>query len=220
MRRNLIMAGAEGHQQPKMYLDFLNVVFTCCVINLITTSLKGVEAHSQAFIQTDTELRYMVDGISVHIHEGLSSQGLGLDWTEENMGFASPIRFEPPMIDFGEHPVGMPHLERVLVQNPSSENSVTLYSISGSTVHFQCSFFEDKVLSPGGNTTFDIVFLARQEGNVENTLHIHTSVGHFKYQVFGVGIPNPYKLRPFLGAKIPLNSSYATILSLHNPHNA
>lgn len=25
-----------------------------------------------------------------------------LDWAEENMGFASPIRFEPPLIDFKE----------------------------------------------------------------------------------------------------------------------
>lgn len=40
-----------------------------------------------------------------------------------------------------------------------------------------------QIVPPGGNTTFDVVFLARQEGNVENTLYIHTSQGSFKYQV-------------------------------------
>ena len=42
-------------------------------------------------------------------------------------------------------------------------------------------FFQ--IVPPDGNTTFDVVFLARQEGNVENTLYIHTSLGSFKYQV-------------------------------------
>ena len=83
-----------------------------------------------------------------------------------------------------------------------------------------------------GNTSFDVVFLARVVGNVENTLFINTSHhGVFTYQVsyrksvntnsvpfflwkgmliglgglvsplvqvFGVGIPNPYRLRPFI----------------------
>ena len=40
-----------------------------------------------------------------------------------------------------------------------------------------------QIVPPDGNTTFDVVFLARQEGNVENTLYIHTSLGSFKYQV-------------------------------------
>lgn len=39
------------------------------------------------------------------------------------------------------------------------------------------------MVPPGGNTTFDVVFLARQEGNVENTLYIHTSHGSFTFHV-------------------------------------
>ena len=39
------------------------------------------------------------------------------------------------------------------------------------------------MVPPGGNTTFDVVFLARQTGSVENTLYIHTSQGSFRYQV-------------------------------------
>ena len=42
------------------------------------------------------------------------------------------------------------------------------------------------MVPPGGNTSFDVVFLARQLGNVENTLYIHTSQGSFKYHVSNV----------------------------------
>jgi hypothetical protein len=75
-------------------------------------------------------------------------------------------------------------------------------SISGSTVHFHSSFFEDKVriklhntfssillwkslqkIPPLGNTSFNVVFLGREEGFVESSLFIHTTEGHFKYNV-------------------------------------
>lgn len=141
-------------------------------------------------------------------------------------------------------PVGMPHMEQVTVHNPDPHTNLHLLSISGSTLHFHCSFFQDKVsqlinenllprtdeanseilwlmeaerrfgcyghiimntfipwllchllqlyffyfqmVPPGGNTTFDVVFLARQQGAVENTLYIHTTLGSFKYQVSSI----------------------------------
>ena len=42
-------------------------------------------------------------------------------------------------------PVGMPYMEKVTVHNPDTQNSLHLLSISGSTLHFHCSFFQDKV---------------------------------------------------------------------------
>lgn len=42
----------------------------------------------------------------------------------------------------------------------------------------------------------------------------------FSFQVFGVGLPNPYRLRPFLGARVPLNFSFSTILNMHNPYDS
>ena len=45
-------------------------------------------------------------------------------------------------------PVGMPHMEQVTVHNPDPEISLHLLSISGSTLHFHCSFFQDKVCNP------------------------------------------------------------------------
>jgi len=42
-------------------------------------------------------------------------------------------------------PVGMPHTERVMVHNLDAHGSLHLLSISGSTSHFHCSFFLEKV---------------------------------------------------------------------------
>lgn len=38
-------------------------------------------------------------------------------------------------------------------------------------------------------------------------------------QVFGIGVPNPYRLRPFIGARVPVNSSFSPIINIHNPHS-
>lgn len=42
-------------------------------------------------------------------------------------------------------PLGVPHLEKVTLFNINSNKSVDMTSISGNTVHFHSSFFEDKV---------------------------------------------------------------------------
>lgn len=93
-----------------------------------------------------------------------------------------------------------------------------MLSISGNTIHFHCSFFADKVITPSGNTSFDVVFLGREEGPVENTLYIHTSAGSFRIRVRARGTPNPYRLKPLVGVRMPLNSSYSPMIELHNPH--
>ena len=47
-----------------------------------------------------------------------------------------------------------------------------------------------QVIPPGGNATFEVVFLGREPGLVENTLYIHTSAGSFRYTD---GISGVYK---------------------------
>uniref|UniRef100_A0A3B3VP55 Transmembrane protein 131 n=1 Tax=Poecilia latipinna TaxID=48699 RepID=A0A3B3VP55_9TELE len=139
--------------------------------------------------------------------------------TSPHRGNCRPIRFEPPMLDFHEQPVGMPKMEKVYLHNPSSEE-ISLISISATTAHFHASFFQNRIIPPGGNTSFDVVFLGRVVGNVENTLFINTSHhGVFTYQVFGVGVPNPYRLRPFIGARVPVNSSFSPLINIHNPYS-
>ena len=36
-------------------------------------------------------------------------------------------------------------------------------------------------------------------------------------QVQGVGVPNPFRLRSLLGARIPLNATYSPLISFYNP---
>ena len=110
--------------------------------------------------------------------------------------------------------------EKVIVHNPNPTRAMTLMSISGNTPHLHCSFFADKTIEPGQNTTFDVVFLPRDIGSMDNTLYIHTTLGikPLMYRVKGQGTPNPYRLRPFLGARVPLNFSFAPMISMHNPH--
>lgn len=40
----------------------------------------------------------------------------------------------------------------------------------------------------------------------------------FRFVVRATGTPNPYRLRPLVGVKMPLNSSYSPMIQLHNPH--
>ncbi|KAM3932942.1 transmembrane protein 131 isoform 3-T3 [Leptodactylus fuscus] len=189
---------------------------------LTLLTLHTARSHTEAFIQSDNVIEVL------RFDEG------GLLETETTIGLSSyqqksvslhrgncrPIRFEPPMLDFHEQPVGMPKMEKVFLHNPSSDETITLISISATTSHFHASFFQNRKILPGGNTSFDVVFLARVVGNVENTLFINTSNhGVFTYQVFGVGIPNPYRLRPFIGARVPVNSSFSPLINIHNPHS-
>ncbi|PAA59285.1 hypothetical protein BOX15_Mlig014963g2 [Macrostomum lignano] len=131
----------------------------------------------------------------------------------------SHLHFEPPFLDFKEHHIGEPRLEQVLVFNTHTSQPLQLLSISSTAPHFHCSFFKTETVPPGGNATFDVVFLATRAGTTENTLYIRTSAGQHRYQVFGVGLPSPYRVRAMLGARIPLNASFAPSLQLYNPNS-
>ncbi|XP_051782826.1 transmembrane protein 131 [Erpetoichthys calabaricus] len=181
----------------------------------------AAQGTKEAFIQSDTILEVLRFGdgglLQTEAEIGLSSYQKSTSLHQVN---CRPIRFEPPMLDFSEQPVGMPKMEKVYLHNPSSDEAIILVSISATTSHFHASFFQNRIIPPGGNTSFDVVFLARVVGNVENTLFINTSHhGVFTYQVFGVGIPNPYRLRPFIGARVPVNSSFSPLINIHNPHS-
>ncbi|XP_054721293.1 transmembrane protein 131-like [Uloborus diversus] len=186
---------------------------------------QTADGRTHAFVHVDGDLRYLMDGVSMDMEEFMREEDTSAisftDLNEENLNaYASPISFHPPMLNFHFHPVGMPHMERVIVQNLSPDTSIHMLSISGNTLHTHCSFFQEKVIPPGGNTSFDVVLLAREEGPVEDTLFIHTSLGSFKFQVSAVGIRNPYRLRPFVGVRMPLNSSFSPIIYMHNPHSS
>lgn len=188
---------------------------------LFIAVIHTTRANKQAFIQSDTilEVLHFGEGGLLQAESDIDFSLYHQQSTSPHRGNCRPIRFEPPMLDFHEQPVGMPKMEKVYLHNPSSEE-ISLISISATTAHFHASFFQNRIIPPGGNTSFDVVFLARVVGNVENTLFINTSHhGVFTYQVFGVGIPNPYRLRPFIGARVPVNSSFSPLIHIHNPYS-
>ncbi|XP_049328514.1 transmembrane protein 131-like isoform X4 [Astyanax mexicanus] len=100
-----------------------------------------------------------------------------------------PLRFQPSVLDFGTQPVGLPRAETIYIHNPSAELPVTLQSIYTTSTHFHMPSFHRRVIPPRGKTSFKLVFLPTEEGNVENSLFINTSThGVITYQVFGVGV--------------------------------
>jgi hypothetical protein len=46
----------------------------------------------------------------------------------------------------------------------------------------------------------------------------HELIGTGMLQVKGVSISSPYRLRPLVGVRVPLNSTYCPLIHMHNPH--
>nr|XP_046155580.1 transmembrane protein 131 isoform X2 [Oncorhynchus gorbuscha] len=161
---------------------------------LFITFIHTAQANKQAFIQSDTILEVL------HFGEG------GLLQTEFDCDLSLYNR---------KRPVGMPTMKKIYLNNPSSEE-IGLISISATTAHFHPSCFQNGIIPAGGNTSsFDLVFLARVVGNIENTLFINmANHGVFTYQVF-----NAYRLRPFIGARVPVNGSFSPLINIHSPHS-
>lgn len=99
------------------------------------------------------------------------------------------LLFQPPTLDFGPQPVGLPRAETIYIHNPSPELPVSLLSVFTSSRHFHMPSFHRRMIPPRGRTSFKIIFLPTVEGNEEISLFINTSThGLISYQVFGVGV--------------------------------
>lgn len=174
-------------------------------------------ADAGSYIEKE-DLVYLLSNIPVSLHEvcgnkaePMKKQVLMLD---ESYLY---VRFEPKYLDFHERYLGIPYQMKVTIVNVHQNRTLHLQSISGSTLDFCSSFFDDKIIPPSENTTFNVVLLGREEGEIETNLYIHTSEGIFKFKVRGMIIPNPYRVRPLL-TRLPLNASFSPSLSLHNPY--
>ncbi|CAB1327669.1 unnamed protein product [Coregonus sp. 'balchen'] len=77
---------------------------------------------------------------------------------------------------------------------------------------------------PVGMPKMEKVYLHNPSAEEINLISISATTAHFhasffQNRVFGVGIPNPYRLRPFIGARVPVNSSFSPLINIHNPHS-
>ncbi|XP_057366361.1 transmembrane protein 131-like [Daphnia carinata] len=128
------------------------------------------------------------------------------------------LLFDPPLLDFGDCAVSVVWRQKVNIKNNRiHEKPINILSISGSSLHFHCSFVEDKVLESSANTSFEVVFLSREEGYVEDTLYIHTTRGSFPYRIQARGLPNPFLAKPFVNVRIPVNTTFSPLIHLYNP---
>lgn len=118
--------------------------------------------------------------------DGLPLEDSSSPYTREN---GRPLHFQPPALEFGTQPLGLPRAETIYIHNPSQEVPVTLLSMFTSSRHFYIPSFHRRVIPPRGKASFKLIFLPSEEGNVENTLFINTSAhGLLSYQLFGVGV--------------------------------
>lgn len=193
--------------------SFSRYFFIFTFLEFLTLTRLTFHDGSHGFITKKS--RYFEDQLT-HIHEEIGS----LQYIQRVDSLANlNLRFEPDVLDFRERSLGSPHSEIVTLFNTDSNKTVELTSISGNTVHFHSSFFEDKQIAPNGNTSFKIIYLGRQEGPVESTLFLHTSSGFIKYNVKAFGTFNSYRVRPIVGVKVPVNSTFTPVIYMHNPHS-
>ncbi|XP_058800553.1 transmembrane protein 131 isoform X2 [Phymastichus coffea] len=196
-------------------------LFLFTLLASITQIQPSLHGHNNAFVQDD-DIQYLLENLPLSMHKGFTNSvhGPGDPLSEENIQDSIPhIEFEPNILDFKERQLGIPHQETVTLFNRDDNKTIHLSSISGNTQHFHSSFFQDKVIPPLGNTTFNVVFLGREEGEIDSYLFIHTSDGTIKYQVKGVSVSSPYRLRPVVGVKLPINASFTPLIYIHNPHS-
>ncbi|XP_042280375.1 transmembrane protein 131-like isoform X2 [Thunnus maccoyii] len=191
------MAGLQDFQQGSHChrKTWINILLG--ILQLLLPCVQHGGAQLQALSQMSTsvvEVWQPEDAdplVPLQVEKERRKDGLPLEessspYTREN---GRPLHFQPPALEFGTQPLGLPRAETINIHNPSQEVPVTLLSMFTSSRHFYIPSFHRRVIPPRGKTSFKLIFLPSEEGNVENTLFINTSAhGLLSYQVFGVGV--------------------------------
>ncbi|XP_071770565.1 transmembrane protein 131-like [Centroberyx gerrardi] len=191
------MAGLRDFQQGSHChrKTWINILLG--ILQLLLPCVQHGGAQLQALSQMSTSVVEVWQPeeadplVPVQVEKERRKDGLPLEessspYTREN---GRPLHFQPPALEFGTQPLGLPRAETIYIHNPSQELPVTLLSMFTSSRHFHMPSFHRRVIPPRGKASFKLIFLPSEEGNVENSLFINTSAhGLLSYQVFGVGV--------------------------------
>uniref|UniRef100_A0A182QVN2 Uncharacterized protein n=1 Tax=Anopheles farauti TaxID=69004 RepID=A0A182QVN2_9DIPT len=191
------------------------VQFQTVAVTPDDTAWSGTSSSSAASAQSSSSTSPLMDGIV------LDEDGVLLSPGQQTLSeeAATHLLFHPRHLNFAERSIGDPHNQPVVLFNRHKNRSVYLGTISGSTADYSSSYFKEKVIPPGGNTSFNVVFLPRKLGPSDGSLLVHTSFGMVRYPVRGEGTECPYRLRPLVGLQAPLNATLSPEITLYNPHD-
>ncbi|KAF1761647.1 hypothetical protein GCK72_009903 [Caenorhabditis remanei] len=128
-----------------------------------------------------------------------------------------PMEMDPPMMDFGQNSVGTAQKRKIYIRNMRNDR-IFLDAIVVNSIEFQASYFEQFKLEPHGVTSLEVVFLPREIGKRSTTVQFYTSVGLFTYKMQGDCVSNPYRISPFTGFRLPMNSSISKPVTIFNPY--
>ncbi|XP_054634193.1 transmembrane protein 131-like isoform X3 [Dunckerocampus dactyliophorus] len=191
------MAGPQDFQQGSYCHRKTWINALLGILQLLLPCVQHGGAQRQALSQMSTsvvEVWQPEDAdtlVPLQLDKGPRKDGLPLEESSTlyNLENGRPLHFQPAALEFGNQPLGLPRAESIYIHNPSPEVPVTLLSMFTSSRHFYIPSFHRRVIPPRGKTSFKLIFLPSEEGNVENTLFINTSAhGLLSYQVFGVGV--------------------------------
>jgi hypothetical protein len=136
----------------------------------------------------------------------------------EPMQLPSALRFKPALLLYTDCPISIASISTFSIENTLTVD-VHILSISADNSQFHPVMFQSHLLLRGTSLTVQLLFLPYYVETTMSKLSIMTSEGLYIYQVEGRSIPNPYRLRPFTGNRVPAGAPpFDQPIFIYNPY--